>query len=151
MKTPYIPTNEEAWDFAVRALWEDYRELRAGAKGSGLALTPAECDRLAHNIKWPPHRPPPTLNDLQARLLAGGEGSSDLILSPADCDLLANNMTIPKRPKGRKPNDDMRIALHCLKLKDEIGKLEAAVRQTMDDFTCSRKTVFTALTKFRAK
>jgi hypothetical protein len=144
------PSNEEAWDFAFHALWENYWELRAGAKGSGLSLTPGECDRLAHNIKWPPHRPPGILDDLQARLLAGGEGSSDLILSPADCDLLANNMTIPKRPKGRKPNDDMRIALHCLKLKDEIGKLEAAVRQTMDDFTCSRKTVFTALTKFRA-
>jgi hypothetical protein len=36
-------------------------------------------------------------------------------------------------------------------LELETGKLEAAVRQTMDDFTCSRKTVFTALTKFRAK
>ena len=151
MKTPYIPTNEEAWDFAVRALWEDYRELRAGAKGSGLSLAPAEADRLAHNIKWPPRRPPGILDDLQARLLAGGEGSSDLMLSPADCELLARNMTTPKRPKGRKPNDDMRIALHCLELALTEPNLEAAVQQTTIDYACSRSDVFRALKKFRAK
>jgi hypothetical protein len=111
----HIPSNEEAsWDFAVRALWENHRELLAGAKGSGVTLTPAEADRLAHNIKWPPHRPPRILTDLQTRLLVGGEGSSDLMLSAADCELLARNMTTPNRPKGRQPNDYMHIALHCL-------------------------------------
>ena len=146
MKTPYIPTNEEAWDFAFWALWEHYWELRAGAKGAGLALTPGECNRLAHNIKWPPHRPPGILDDLHARLLAA---SSDLMLSPADCELLACNMTTPPRPKGRKTKDDIHIALHCLKLRAE-RKQESAVRQTMDDFACSRNDVFRALKKFRS-
>jgi hypothetical protein len=99
--------NEEAWDFAVRALWENYQELRAGAEGSGLSLTPAECDRLAHNMvfpKRPAHRPRRdapahllfgALADLKARLLIGGEGSSNLTLSPAECELLAHNMATP--------------------------------------------------------
>jgi hypothetical protein len=145
------PSNEEAWDFAVRALWENYRELRVGAKGAGLALTPAEADRLAHNIKWPPHRPPGILDDLQARLLAGGEGSSNLMLSPADCEMLACNMTTPKRPKGRKPNDDMHIALRCIELALMTPNLEAAVQQTTIDRACSRGDVFRALRKFRTE
>lgn len=148
----YIPSNEEAWDFAVRALWENYRELRAGAKGSGLALAPTECDRLAHNIKWPPHRPPPILDGLHARLLAGGKDSSNLVLSPADCELLACNLTIPKRPKGRVLKDDMHIALYCLELEFTKSNREEAVQQTIVDLGCSRVSrsdVFRALEKFR--
>jgi hypothetical protein len=100
------PSNEEAWDFAVWALWEHYWELRAGAKASGLTLTPAEVDRLAHNMvlpKRPKGRParntPPlpllkALTDLQARLLAG----ENLTLSAAECELLAAHLTVPNPP-----------------------------------------------------
>jgi hypothetical protein len=152
----YIPSNYEAWDFACWAIWEHYYELRDGAKGPGVVLTPAEADRLARNIKWPPHRPPPTLDDLYARLLACGGGSSKLMLSPADCELLACNLTTPKRPKGGKLKDDIRIALHCLKLALYTENKEKAVQQTIVDYKkkvdgpVSRSVVFRALRKFGA-
>ena len=114
----YIPSNEEAWDFAVRAVWEHYEELRAGAKASGLTLTPAEADRLARNMVLPkrpkagrPARnasPLPllkALTDLQARLLAASvtaTEAADLTLSAAECELLAANIRPPNRQQGRR-------------------------------------------------
>ena len=150
------PSNEEAWDFAVWALWEHYRELRAGAKASGLTLTPAEVDRLAHNMvlpKRPKGRPasntPPlpllkALTDLQARLLAG----ENLTLSAAECELLAAHLTVPNRMKGRIPSKDWArdasLAEDYRLAYERTGSSKLALAEVEEQWRRKRSTVLAA-------
>jgi hypothetical protein len=161
VKTPYIPSNEEAWDFAVRALWEHYWELRAGAKGPGVVLTPAEADRLAHNIVFPkrpragrpPRNAPPhpllkALTDLQARLLAGILAGENLTLSAAECELLAANIGQPNRQQGRIPSKnwarDKHLAEDYRLAYERTGSSKLAVAEVEEQWRRKRSTILTA-------
>jgi hypothetical protein len=153
----YIPSNEEAWDFAVRALQEYYLELHAGAKASGLTLTPAGANLLAHNMVLPKRpkagRPPrkasplpllKVLTDLQARLLAG----EYLTLSAAECELLAANIRLPNRQRGRIPSKDWARDKHLAEdyasQYERTGLSKLAVAELEKEYGRKRSTILAA-------